>query len=90
MKLKLNPSARTKKRYLLIDGTKEEIERAILEYLGILGWAKAEPRFVGGKSGGVILAISRKELDNVKAALELSPKEMQILKVSGTLKGLKK
>lgn len=89
MKLKINPSARTKKRYLLIEAeSKEEIEKAILEYIGVLGWAKAEPFFVGKKGKNTILAVNREELERVKAAFEVCSKTIKIISISGTLKGL--
>lgn len=93
MKLKINPSARTKRRYLLAAGGKrEEIENILLDYLGVLGWAKASPLFIeGGKKEGLfVISVERKEVDNVKAAFELSGKNIKIVKVSGTLKGLGK
>ena len=83
---KINSSLRTKKRYLFIQGKKEDVEKAILDYLGILGWGKASPVFVESKN--LILAINREEIENVKAALELA--DLKVLRVSGTLKGLKK
>lgn len=88
MKSKLSPSRRVKKRYLLLqaDG-KEEIEEAILDYIGVLGWAKASPVFLSSR-GKIILGINRKEVENVKAAFGLSKHKIKILKVSGTLKGL--
>ena len=89
MKLKTKPSARIKKRYLLIQGKKEEIEKSILDFLGILGYAKAAPIFVDIKNKDkIILAINRTELTHVRAAFELV-KNIKVLRVSGTLKGLK-
>lgn len=89
MKLKLKPSARIKKRYILLDtNSKDLVEKAILDYIGILGWAKASPSFIKSKRGNILLAINRKSLDNVKAAIELSNSNIKILKVSGTLRGL--
>ncbi|MBI2451816.1 hypothetical protein HYV50_01920 [Candidatus Pacearchaeota archaeon] len=95
MSLKLKPSARIKKRYLLIEATsKEEIEKAILDGIGILGWAKAAPFFVNlfknkeKFKDKFILAINRKEIDSVRASFELSQDKIKILRVSGTLKGL--
>ena len=93
MKLKIKPSAKIHRRYFLIEGKKEEIERVILEYIGLLGWAKAGCVFVVGKGltkGQVVLAVDRKEVDNVRAAFEVADSEIKILKVSGTLKGLRK
>jgi RNase P/RNase MRP subunit POP5 len=92
MKLKLKPTLRIKRRYLLIQGTREKIERAVLDFLGALGWAKASPVFVeGGKAEGrVVIAVSRGEVDNMRAAFEASGSGLKVLKVSGTLKGLAK
>ena len=90
MKLKLNPSNRVKKRYLLLDASgKEQIEKAILDYVGVLGWAKASPVFLLFKER-IILGINRKEVENIRAALELSSEKIKVLRVSGTLKGLNK
>ena len=88
MKLKSKPSGRTKKRYILIEGRKEDAEKAILDYLGILGYARASPVFMGQKGNKLILAVDRKELDNVKASFALSEKDIKTIRVSGTLKGL--
>ncbi|MBU0761008.1 MAG: hypothetical protein KJ600_01320 [Nanoarchaeota archaeon] len=88
MKLKTKPSAKIKRRYLLLEAkNKKEIEEAILEYIGVLGWANASPVFVK-TSPKIILSINRKELINVRAAFELSPDKIKVIKVSGTLKGL--
>ena len=48
-KMRLKPSMLENKRYLLLDAnaSKEEIETAILNYIGVLGWAKASPVFIG-------------------------------------------
>ena len=88
MKLKSKPSERAKKRYLLIQGQKEDIEKSILDYLGILGYAKANPIFVNRKTDKTILSINRKEIDNVRASFEVSNPRIKVLRVSGTLKGL--
>jgi len=88
--LKIRPSAKLKRRYLLINGRKENIEKSILDYLGILGWAKAAPYFVKKIQKGYILAVNRKELDKVRGAFAITADKIQVLKVSGTLKGLEK
>jgi RNase P/RNase MRP subunit POP5 len=92
MKTKLKPSARVKKRYLLLSGAgKEEIEKAILDYIGILGWARAMPIFAEiKKEGNIVLAVERGELNNVRAAFEASQSKIKVMRVSGTLKGLEK
>lgn len=88
--LKLKPSARENKRYILIRGTRSSIEKAILEFIGVLGWAKASPVFVSEVVDTVTVCVNNKELVNVKAALALAKDELKILRVSGTLKGLNK
>lgn len=87
--LKLRPSAKLNKRYLLIKGSRESVEQAILDYLGILGWAKAAPAFISSKDKEVILSVNRQELSNVTAAFALV-KDIELRKVSGTLAGLGK
>ena len=91
MKLKIKPSAKIKHRYLLLQAkSKKEIEKTILDYIGILGWAKASPTFIETKTKKIILSINRKSITNVRAAFEISPAKIKVIKVSGTLKGLKK
>ena len=90
MKLKLNPSDRIKRRYILIEGAgREDVEKVILEYIGILGYAKASPIFVSDGRKELILSIAREALMNVRAALEVSSLKIKIRRVSGTLKGLR-
>ena len=82
----LKPSMREKKRYLLLKGkfTKKQVEDAIMRYIGILGYSKASPRWISSK----ILAVNRPEVDKVRASFVLV-KEIEVKKVSGTLKGLR-
>ncbi|MEK6928853.1 MAG: hypothetical protein AABW65_02780 [Nanoarchaeota archaeon] len=90
MKLKLKPSARMNRRYLLLNGKdKNKIENSILEYIGILGWAKASPVFIDD-GGRTILSVDRKEVNNIRAAFEASTDNVKILRISGTIKGLSK
>ena len=91
MKLKIKPSASARRIYLLLESkSRADVEKAIVDYIGILGWAKASPIFVeGGKDEGrMILAIERGEINNVRAAFEASSLNLKILKISGTIKGL--
>ncbi len=89
MKLKLKSSAREKKRYLLISAeSKAIVEKVILDYVGILGWAKASPSFIKNKSNKIILAVNRSELVNIRASFEISNANIKVLRVSGTLKSL--
>ena len=88
--LKLKPSMKINRRYILLEVSKDKIEKVILEYLGILGWAKAAPVFVKRPGKRIVLAVNRKCLDDIKAALAISSEDIKVLKVSGTLKGLSK
>lgn len=89
MKLKVKASEKIKKRYLLIDGRKEEVERAILDYIGILGWARAGVVWVDVRgSDKRVLSVERGEVMNVRAAFEASGAKIKVIRVSGTLKGL--
>jgi len=88
---KLKPSHREKKRYLLIDGKnadEKSIEKAILNYVGVLGYGKASPKIITKNNKGLILAINRGSLNNIRAAFLLEGK-IQVKKVSGSLKKLK-
>ncbi len=79
---------RIKRRYLLVKGRRESIEKAILDYLGILGWARAAPVFLPAHEEKCVVAVERKELVHIRAALALAPEELKVMRVSGTLKGL--
>lgn len=90
MSLKLKPSARENKRYLLIKGNRKNVENAILEFIGVLGWAQASPVFVSEVADEIVLCVNNKSLSNVKAAFALAKEDLKIIRVSGTLKGLNK
>ena len=80
---KLKPSMRENKRYILTDAGKEESEKAILEFIGILGYSKAGVSFISDK----IVACNREEVDKVRGALASAG--IRVLRVSGTLKSLR-
>ncbi len=87
-KLKLKPSARDKRRYFLVSTSNEKVEKAILEYLGILGFGKSAYMFVGKSGTKTVGSCLVKSLDDVRAALAFVG--IKIEKVSGTIKGLGK
>lgn len=90
MKLKSMPSEKIKRRYISIEAlNKEIVGEALLDYIGILGWAKASPVFVNYKKSKLItLSIERDWLTHARAAFALSSKEIKVKRVSGTLAGL--
>jgi len=87
-KLKLKPSARDKRRYFLVRSSNARIEKALLEYIGVLGLAKSAYLKINAKDfpGKTVGSCLRKSLNDVRAALALAG--IRIEKVSGTLKGL--
>ena len=90
-RLRLKPSARDKRRYFLVRASNARVEKAILDYVGVLGFAKAAYMQVeGGRlkvEGGLIVGSCLvKSLEDVRAALAFVG--IRIEKVSGTLKGL--
>jgi len=88
----LKPSMRENKRYLLIKGKnlKENVEKAILEFIGVLGMSKTGFGFVKAGKDYVIISINREAINEVRASLCVWPEKMTVEKVSGTLKGLRK
>ncbi len=88
----LKPSHREKKRYLLIkgkDANKKAIEEVILEFIGVLGYAQASPQVIKSSKNQVVLAINRKSLDKVRVSFVMSGKNLEIVKVSGSISKLK-
>ena len=89
---KLKPSSREKKRYLLIKGeeaNKKAIDEVILEYIGILGYSKVCPEVIKKDKNGLILAVNRASLEEIRAAFLISGKKIKIIRVSGSVKKLK-
>lgn len=64
--------------------SREDVERAVLDYIGVLGYAKAHPVFISDK----ILAINREMINDVRGAFVLT-QNIEIIRVSGTLKKLR-
>lgn len=87
----LKPSMRENKRYLLVRGEnlKENINKAILEFIGSLGMSKAGLEFVEHDKSSAIIGVNREAVDRVRASLVVFPKKIQVVRVSGTLRGLR-
>ncbi len=86
----LIPSAREKKRYLLIDSGcgRKVIEKVLFEFLGVLGMSEISLEWLKVEGGKCVFSINRKGLDKVRSAFCLSKKRILVRRVSGTLKGL--
>lgn len=88
----LKPSMREKKRYLLVRGSgklRENIYNSVKDFLGTAGMAKVSLNFIRVDTDGAIVSVNRESLDQVRAAICIWPEKMGVLRVSGTIKGLK-
>lgn len=88
MALRIKASAKVHRRYLLLKGSKSGIEKAILDYIGVWGWSRAAPKFVKKSGVNWVLAVDRSAIDLIRGAFAVCADKIQVLKVSGTLKGL--
>lgn len=87
----LIPSQRENKRYLLLKGKnlKRNVYNSVFQYIGTLGMSEASLQwiFLEGESG--VISINRESLDKVRASFCLYKDRIEVIRVSGTLKGLK-
>ncbi|MBU0894898.1 MAG: hypothetical protein KKF48_00080 [Nanoarchaeota archaeon] len=88
----LKPSMKENKRYLLVRGKnlKINIEKAILEFIGVLGYSKACPKIIKSGVDFAVLSVNREAINSVRASFAVCPDKVGVEKVSGTLKGLGK
>ncbi len=86
----LKPSLREKKRYLLINGKIKDIEKSVLEGIGILGMSKTALKLIELKGEKAIISVNRGAVDSVRACFAIWPERIEVKRVSGTLKGLRK
>lgn len=87
-------SHKENKRYLVVKGKnlKQNIEKAVLEFTGVLGLSKCGLSFIKSDSSAnsAIICINREAVDLVRASLAVFSEKMEVVNVSGTLKGLEK
>lgn len=93
----LIPSHRENKRYLIVKGNnlKQNIEKAILEFAGNSGMSKVGLSFIKDEriekdKDSLIICINREAVDLVRASIAIFHEKIEVLRVSGTLKGLSK
>lgn len=88
----LKPSAREKKRYLLVRGKnlKVNVFAAVKDFIGVLGLSEASPNIIKLGKDWAIISVNRESVDKVRASLVVWPEKMEVQKVSGTLRGLSK
>jgi len=88
----LKPTMREKKRYLLIEGKelRKNVEKAILDFIGVLGMSKTALEWIKENKDSAVISINREMIDSVRAGLCVWPSKIEVKRVSGTLKGLKR
>jgi RNase P/RNase MRP subunit POP5 len=86
-KIKLLPSLKEKKHYLVFKGDKDKVEKALYEFLGVLGFAKAAPLIVESKKGYGVLSFNRQYTNEIRAAFSFY--HLETLGISGTIKKAK-
>ncbi len=88
-KLKIKPSQKDNRRYFILNsGEENKVKKVILDYLGVLGFAKANYMNIKTKEKKIVGSCLRESLEDVRAAFALSG--ISIERVSGTIKGLSK
>jgi len=87
----LKPSMRERKRYLLVSGKnlKENIPKAIKDFIGVLGMSKTSLIFIKSDKDSAVISVNRESLNHVRASLCVWPERMSVKKVGGTIKGLR-
>lgn len=91
MMKRLPPTLRENKRYLLIEcsDARNIVEKVILEFIGVLGYAETSVKFIESSGNKAIIAINREALNKIRSSFALSKEKIKILRVSGTLAGLR-
>lgn len=87
----LKPSMKENKRYLLVKGKNlgENIEKAILDFTGVLGMSKTGFGWIKKNKDSAIISVKRESVNEVRASLAAFKEKMEVIKVSGTLRGLR-
>ena len=85
----LKPSMREKKRYMLVKGKISDIEKAILEGIGVIGMSKTGLGWIRSGGGSAVISVNREAVDSVRACFALWPEKIWVERVSGTLAGLR-
>ena len=87
----LKPSMKENKRYLFVKGKnlKENIEKAILDFIGILGMSKTGLNWIKTGKDQTIISVNREAINKVRASFCVFNEKISVEKVSGSLKKLK-
>ncbi len=84
----LKPSMRENKRYLFVRGAVADVEKAVLDFVGVLGMSKAGLSWIKKGKDSAVICVNREAVDSVRASFAVWPKKLEVVRVSGTLKGM--
>ena len=84
----LIPSHKENKRYLLVNGKVDEVETAILDFIGVFGMSKTGLGWIKKEKESAVIAVNREAVDSVRASFAVWPHAISVKRVSGTMKGL--
>lgn len=84
----LKPSLRERKRYLYVTGKISDIQKSILDFIGVLGMSKTGLNWIKKGEDYAVISVNRESLDSVRASFCVWPEKISVKKVSGTIKGL--
>lgn len=85
----LKPSMRENKRYLLVKGKISDVEKAILDFVGVLGMSKVGLNWIRKGKDSAIISVNREAVNHARASLAVWPEKISVERVSGTLKILR-
>ena len=75
---------------MLVHGKIRDIEKSILDGIGVIGMSKTGLGWIKSDKDGVIISVNRGAVDSVRACFALWPEKIWVQRVSGTLRGLNK
>lgn len=90
----MKPTLKEKRRYILIRSLEgnlrwEDIKKAIKDFLGDVGLAKANPKVMEKGKNYIILRVRHDMVDGVRASLVLLDTLLSVPRVSGTIKKIR-
>ncbi|MEK6925891.1 MAG: Rpp14/Pop5 family protein [Nanoarchaeota archaeon] len=85
----LKPSMKENMRYLYVKGKIDDIEKAILDFIGVLGMSKSSLLWIKKEKDYAIIGVNRESVNKVRASFAVWHEEIKVVRVSGTLKGLR-
>lgn len=69
---------------------KKNVNYSIKDFIGVLGMSKTALSWIEEKGDSGVICINRESLEHVRASFAVWPEKIEVIRVSGTLKGLNK